>query len=865
MLLQVILNQNLQQTTLCIAEHDLHNDFHVILSLPLKKEIDNTFIQNFIAYDEFNFSYLDDEYFWLENISITKNILAILSAAEFIDLTYKDLDYIDKVSLKNNVEVNEFENLGYQSPVKTIPRNLSSQPHHLNKFIAIGDSSPKLLQTSFYFENNDLSFIANKRKINSYQFFHHLNSNLDRIRFKNSLLTPFNDKDKLIKFISSLDYFKNKDDNLEVEENKNIFEENSPINVINENIDEFSLTKESIDEIRNISFITSFSIDSSISNLEVSDNDVIVSESETNSINNLKSDVIDKKDDNSITIEEESNNDVIIAESNDNSIIDVENQVIDKKDDNLITTESSDNKIINEQQKFDNDIKSLEDRFYEFFNENDSDEEFFLEPIKNITDEDIKEQIKEFQKNNPVELKNKKDILKNIKKINIEHKPEPLLDSKENLPIEDVVNYINDIVDESSKLEKNNTHKIVILNFILSSKIKNEIDESFLNDWQKISLDDEIDRLDDGDEIINEVKEEISIFENIIESNYNEDKLENLNNIDNSVESIDDIVTNKNIDNVLILSKHSVSNIYSINFILNCNIIKPLALEKIDKIIINNFIKSYNILEINEILPESIVEVIQENPVEINEQQDETIVNIVEIISEDTIKNTDEANNKNETIFSLEDYQKNLIELSMNNDIDGVINLYKNYPKSQKPLIDFNYYGDNPLCIASFKENIDLLKILIEKGWNPNYFDANLNNALIIAAAEGHKHIVRYLLSQNVQINFKNKKGYTALHFAVNDCNHRIVKLLLDSGTDVNAQDNDKNTPLSIAAFKGDINSTKLLLKTHINVHLKNKQGYDARSIAIISKNNAIAKLIEEKIVNDKNNVNLPPIIEKNV
>jgi len=79
MLLQVILNQNLQQTTLCIAEHDLHNDFHVILSLPLKKEIDNTFIQNFIAYDEFNFSYLDDEYFWLENISITKNILAILS------------------------------------------------------------------------------------------------------------------------------------------------------------------------------------------------------------------------------------------------------------------------------------------------------------------------------------------------------------------------------------------------------------------------------------------------------------------------------------------------------------------------------------------------------------------------------------------------------------------------------------------------------------------------------------------------------------------------------------------------------------------------------------------------------------------
>lgn len=223
----------------------------------------------------------------------------------------------------------------------------------------------------------------------------------------------------------------------------------------------------------------------------------------------------------------------------------------------------------------------------------------------------------------------------------------------------------------------------------------------------------------------------------------------------------------------------------------------------------------------------------------------------------------EKSNDPNFNFF--EESKKKLVDLAMSGDLDGIEELYRNYPEFEKPLLNFNYEGDNPLCIASFYENIDLIKKLIEHGWNPNYFDSNLNNALIIAAAEGHKNIVRYLLTQEVQINFQNKIGYTALHFAVNDCNHRIVKLLLEAGADVEISDNDRNTPLSIAAFKGDINSTKLLLQTRINVHTKNKKGYDARSIALIAKNHAVAKLIEDKIVSEKHNHSLPPIIEKNV
>jgi len=828
MLLQVILNQDLQQTTLCIAEHDLHNEFSVILSLPLKKEISNSFIQNFIAYDEFNFSYLDDEYFWLENISITKNILSLLNAADFIELTIKDLEYIDQIALQNNIEINEFENLGYQSPIKTIPRDLSSKPKHLDKFISIGDKSPKLLHTYFYFENNDISFIINKRNINSYQFFHHLNSNFDRIRFKTSLTNPFIDDNKLIKFITSLDYY--------VENNNLNHITNESEETLNINYDNYS--KNFIEHSNN-----EYIVDNTLH-----ENDL------NNNINNPQ--ILDESlHNNEISL---SNNENTIFTNNvDEELVNNENIFFEKDNIHQISPISfvlsfsiENDKIIIEKElenkKFDDDIKSLEDRFYDFFNEESSEEEFFLEPIKNITDEDIKEQIREFQKNNPVELKNKKDILKNIKKINIENKPEPISLTEEILPIDDVVNYINDVVDESVKLERNNIHNISLHDFIISSKIKNPIDESFLNEWTEILLEDEIDKIDDN--VLNEVNEEVSIFENIVPI------------------IKDNIIFNNNSDEnkELFLVKSNSCFVYYIDFISSCILSHTLNLEKKSIIDIYHFIQSYEI--INETI-ESIASN-DENTYDeiINETIESTISNDKNTSDEtinEIIENT--ISNDENTLFSLEEEQQKLINFALNNDIDGIKNIYKNHFKNKKHLIDFNYYGDNPLCISSFKENIDLVKVLIEQGWNPNYFDSNLNNALIIAAAEGHKHIVKYLLTQKVQVNFKNKKGYTALHFAVNDCNHRIVKLLLDAGSDVNAQDNDKNTPLSIAAFKGDINSTKLLLKTHINVHLKNKQGYDARSIAIISKNNAIAKLIEEKIVNDKNNVNLPPIIEKNV
>lgn len=712
MFLKVIWNKLLQQSSLYVSEPDSHliienqfQDFEVVISLPLKQNISINFVQNFIAFNEFNISYLDNKLFWLENISLTKNILAFFNAINLISLQYNDLLNIDKFCLLNNIPLNDCKNLSFQSPVKTIPRDLSSKPNFMNHFINIGDFSKNLLRTTFYFSENKILLYINKRIVKPEGFFNHLNSNRDRIRINESLSQPFNDTLGLIDFFSELAIYKSlKTSSVEFEykeEKQKLFKNN--------NI-----------KLPFINFLNSLNI------------------AEENNIT---------LDTNYSNFEEDLTEDFIVS---------IEQTII------------SDNKIINDL--FKDDSTNLD------FHAVDS------------------------------------------------------------LSVEDLVDSINDIIEETFDLELDYIIELPIILFLSEPIIKsNDTDKNI----KEILLDDFIDdfflkndsNLEINDfsakEVIDIVTTQVSIFENnssIIENNIANIPIEE--NIFQITSINDTTDLNNSVFHSLnnVLEKTNIIQIETKPFILFLDIKNNLLFDKKENICIINFLFSVNI--VNELLEYS-----------------ESEINF-DFITEN---------------------QKKLIELSMEGNIEGVIDLYNNYPDFEKPLIDFNYEGDNPLCIASFNENLELLSKLIEYGWNPNYFDSNLNNALIIACAEGHKNIVKYLLTHSLQINFQNKKGYTALHFAVNDCNHRIVKLLIDSGADIELSDNDRNTALSIAAFKGDINSTKLLLLTRINVHTKNKKGYDARAIALLAKNHAIAKLIEDKIISEKHNHSLPPIIEKNI
>jgi hypothetical protein len=73
--------------------------------------------------------------------------------------------------------------------------------------------------------------------------------------------------------------------------------------------------------------------------------------------------------------------------------------------------------------------------------------------------------------------------------------------------------------------------------------------------------------------------------------------------------------------------------------------------------------------------------------------------------------------------------------------------------------------------------------------------------------------IVKLLLDKGADVNLTDKYGNTPLHLAASDGHIEIVKLLLEKGSDVNSKRrNDGTTPLYWAALNGHIEIVKLLL-----------------------------------------------------
>lgn len=801
MFLQVIWNKKFKQTSLLVSDNEFNEEYPIVASFSLKKQVSTACIQNFIAFKDFNFSYLEESYFWLENISLTKNILALFNVLDFIELNAQDLIEIDKFFVKNKISIDDFDNLGFQSPVKTIERDLSTQPKFMEKFLNIGDSSKRLLRTTFQFQDDNILITINKRPLPIGYFLNHLNSNRDRIRIQESLAFPFDKQEEFLTFFSHLHIFK-------VHSNDMVIEEDLEVEEI--------VVDNSID--------SSDSLSNSIHyNEHILEKEKTISLNFISFIDNLQ--IVESKD-----LENNQLTDKQLA-----ALEDFKN-VEPFEDFFAIERTSEDFSGLNEEsytQEYDNSVyieKPLENNL--------------LEKSLDIAEELTEDFLVEIETN--LALKEKQN-LESITHVNIDEESTDIDNETKSVSVEDLVDSINDIIEETFSLELIDIIELPLIAF-LSEPVIEEIpiiankevieNDNFDNYFIDNDVNNEINTVS-AEEVLNVVQTEVSIFENIvIDKKKNKGKNKKDKHVDNLVSSS---IINEHIEKITspelpivsqiivpVLENLDTISLHVIDFISFLEIKKPLLIHKQEEISIIEFLLSAQLVE-----------------------------DIIEVSNEATV---------NEVNFNFfEDSQRKLIDLAMEGKIEEIEDLYRNYPDFEKPLLNFNYQGDNPLCIASFNENLELLKKLIDFGWNPNYFDSNLNNALIIACAEGHKHIVRYLLTQELQINFQNKKGYTALHFAVNDCNHRIVKLLLEAGVDVDLSDNDRNTPLSIAAFKGDINSTKLLLQTRMNVHTKNKKGYDARTIALLAKNHAIAKLIEDKIVSEKHNHSLPPIIEKNV
>jgi uncharacterized protein len=129
-------------------------------------------------------------------------------------------------------------------------------------------------------------------------------------------------------------------------------------------------------------------------------------------------------------------------------------------------------------------------------------------------------------------------------------------------------------------------------------------------------------------------------------------------------------------------------------------------------------------------------------------------------------------------------------------------------------LNSFSPDGFTVLGLASFFGHLSLVKLLLDKGANPNIASNNQFKVAPIhsVCASSHFDITELLIRHGADINAKQMKGVTPLHSTAHNGQTKLSKLLIDNGADINAKMDDGQTPLFMANEKGFQETAELII-----------------------------------------------------
>ncbi|WP_438456617.1 ankyrin repeat domain-containing protein [Wolbachia endosymbiont of Kerria lacca] len=202
-----------------------------------------------------------------------------------------------------------------------------------------------------------------------------------------------------------------------------------------------------------------------------------------------------------------------------------------------------------------------------------------------------------------------------------------------------------------------------------------------------------------------------------------------------------------------------------------------------------------------------------------------------------------------ELLKKLDDSYKALTKAIENKNYQEIDNILQNVESDFiKAVINGqdDEYG-SPLHYAAFKGDVQVTKILLESGANPNLnmqgsgillstadetqkyedweHDYQGLTPLHYAAKNGHKEVVKILLQNKAEVNAETtdkgwNEGWTPLHYAVQNGHKEVVKILLQNKADVNAETTNQGlTPLHVAAQDGHKEVVEILLQNKAEVN----------------------------------------------
>ena len=142
-----------------------------------------------------------------------------------------------------------------------------------------------------------------------------------------------------------------------------------------------------------------------------------------------------------------------------------------------------------------------------------------------------------------------------------------------------------------------------------------------------------------------------------------------------------------------------------------------------------------------------------------------------------------------------------------------------------------------PLVIAVSKGNLEILKLLLRNGANPNMINMKpctpVEYPLAKAIEINDVEAVEILIEHGANVNFLDLLGRTPITYTFLKENTEILELLIQRGADINIVDNQGTSPITRAVGKNKINIARILIVNGANVNLKNGDGFSLLTIAI--------------------------------
>lgn len=176
-------------------------------------------------------------------------------------------------------------------------------------------------------------------------------------------------------------------------------------------------------------------------------------------------------------------------------------------------------------------------------------------------------------------------------------------------------------------------------------------------------------------------------------------------------------------------------------------------------------------------------------------------------------------------------YNKDIIKLLQKYSKTNESVRDKMTPISKETIIN-KFINHEPEVIfdVSFKHNlVDLLKIALDKGVNPDYETDRGTPYICLACVNGMYDYVKMLLEYGASVNIRGRRDRTPLIESITSGNKDVVELLLKNGAAVNLRDDVGETALM---YTVDVDIAKLLIQYGADITIESNYGKTALDYA---------------------------------